>query len=240
MFPLDNDPLGQALLDYYNGDQTAEITVSSNVADDDVLKVSYLFRSFSQLPEREVMALGLCRGKVLDVGAGAGAHTLLLQERGLEVTAADISAGAVEVMKARGVRNARQANVFGLEEGSFDTILMLMNGIGIVGGLVGLDRFLEHAKRLLSLQGQIILESSDIMYMFEEEDGSVLLDLNAPYYGEVEYQMIYRGLKGIPFSWLFIDFETLQDYAEAGGYSCEHVTEDKQGHFLARLYLNTR
>jgi SAM-dependent methyltransferase len=238
MFPYDNDPLGQALLDYYNGDHSVEITVLSNLAEDDVLKVSYLFRSFSEMPEREIKALDLCRGKVLDVGAGAGAHALLLQERGLEVTAVDVSAGAVEVMKARGVRSVRKENVFGLEDGPFYTILMLMNGIGIVGDLLGLDRFLDHAKRLLSPQGQIILESSDILYLYEEEDGSVLLDLNAAYYGEVEYQMDYRGVKGMPFRWLFIDFGTLQDHAEIRGYSCELVTEDEQGHFLARLVLN--
>jgi SAM-dependent methyltransferase len=237
MFPFDNDPLGKALIDYHNGDHSANVTVRSNVAEDDVLKVSYLFRSFSQFPEREVKALDLCRGKVLDVGAGAGAHALVLQERGLEVTAVDISVGAVEVMKARGVRSVRQENLFGLEEGAFDTILMLMNGIGIVGNLLGLDRFLDQATRLLSPQGQIVVESSDILYLFEEEDGSVLLDLNAPYYGEVEYQMEYRGQKGLAFPWLFVDFQTLQDHAESKGYHCEYLTEDDQGHFLARLFL---
>ncbi|CAN5918737.1 class I SAM-dependent methyltransferase [soil metagenome] len=238
MFPFDNDPLGQALLDYHNGDHSVQVTVRSDIAEEDVLQVSYLFRSFSQLPEREVKALELCRGRVLDVGAGAGAHTLLLQERGFEVLAVDVSAGAGEVMKARGVRSVRQVNVFGLQEGPFDTILMLMNGIGIVGDLVGLDRFLEQAKQLLSPQGQIIVESSDILFLYEEEDGSVLLDLNAPYYGEMEYQMEYRGIEGIAFKWLFVDFQTLQDHAQTCGYGCEYVIEEEQGHFIARLSLN--
>lgn len=237
---LINDPLGQALLDYHNGDHSARITVHSNLAEDDLMNVAYLFRSLSQLPDREVLALGHCRGRVLDVGAGAGAHTLVLQERGVEVKAIDISGGAVEVMKARGVCSVEQVNVFRLKQGQFDTILMLMNGIGIVGDLAGLDAFLRHTKKILAPEGQLLVESSDILYMYEEEDGSVLLDLTGGYYGEVEYQMEYRGLPGDPFKWLFVDFHTLHDHAQSHGYSCERLAEDEQGHYLARLALTDK
>jgi SAM-dependent methyltransferase len=240
MYIADKDPVGQAVLDYYKGDHSAKITVRSTIAEDDVLPVEYLFRSYPELPEREVKALGFSRGKVLDVGAGAGAHALILQERGLEVEAIDVSSGAVEVMKARGLRSVRQINVFDLEEGAFDTILMLMNGIGIVGNLEGLDRFLLQTQNLLAPQGQLLVESSDILYMYEEEDGSVLLNLNGGYYGEVEYRMEYRGIEGAPFNWLFVDFLTLQDHAHTLGYGCECLVEDEQGHYLARLTLTRR
>lgn len=238
MYSADEDPIGKAILDYYNGNHAAQITVRSSIADEDVLPVSYLFRSFSALPARERAALDKCRGSVLDVGAGAGAHTLLLQERGLKVTAIDISAGAVEVMKARGVRTARLADVFRLQGEQYDTILMLMNGIGLVGDMTGLDAFLQHTKSLLHPQGQLLVESSDILYMFEEEDGSVLLNLNGAYYGEVEYQMEYQGAEGAPFPWLFVDFFTLQDHAQTQGYACACIAEDGQGHYLARLTLS--
>jgi SAM-dependent methyltransferase len=235
--PGGKDPLGQAVLDFLDGVRGAKVTVSCNLADDDVLPVRYLFRSFPELPEREVKALELCRGRVLDIGAGTGVHSLVLQERGFRVKAIDISPGAVEVMKIRGVREVVQENIFRLEGEKFDTLLMLMNGIGITETLDGLDHFLQHAKKLLNPGGQVLLESSDILYIYEEEDGSVLLDLNGDYYGQVEYRMAYKDLEGEPFRWLFIDFLTLQDHAEALGYICESVLEDDQGHYLAQLTL---
>ena len=138
------------------------------------------------MPELEVLALQQCRGSVLDVGAGAGCHALALQRRGLQVTALDISEGAVEAMQRQGVRQVLRQDIFQLKGAAYDTLLMLMNGIGIAGTLEGLERFLEHAKTLLRPGGQILLESSDILYMYEEEDGSVMLDRNAGYYGEVK------------------------------------------------------
>jgi SAM-dependent methyltransferase len=234
-FSSEIDPLGAALLDFLRGDHSARITVRSNLAEDDVLPVRYLFRSFPQFPEREKMALEACRGKVLDIGAGAGVHSLVLQERGIQVKALDRSAGAVEAMRIRGVREILQEDIFNLKGERFDTLLMLMNGIGLVGSLQGLDRFLLQAKSLLQPEGQILLESTDILYMYEQEDGSVLLDLTSGYYGQVEYQMVYKGHEGKPFNWLFIDFHTLADHAQTMGFACECLMMEDQEQYLARL-----
>ncbi|MDX5482783.1 MAG: class I SAM-dependent methyltransferase [Hymenobacteraceae bacterium] len=230
-----NDPIGVAVLDYLQGNKDAEILVENNLADDDVITVGYLFRREGEMPELEQLALRLCKGKVLDVGAGAGCHSLALQEKGLEVTALDVSAGAVEAMRQQGVRQVLHEDVFALQNQQFDTLLMLMNGIGITGSLAGLERFLEHAKALLRPGGQILLESSDILYMYEDEDGSVLLDLNAGYYGEVRYNMKYKEQESGWFDWLFIDPAILEDYATQHGYTFELVMEGDMSNYLAKL-----
>ncbi|MDX5442903.1 MAG: class I SAM-dependent methyltransferase, partial [Hymenobacteraceae bacterium] len=160
------DAMGLALQAYMQGQHQAEIIVHSNIAEEDVIPVQYLFRTEDEMPAIEKQAREMCYGKVLDVGAGAGSHALALQNKSLQVTALDISAGAVEVMKQRGVKKAIRKNVFKYSGQQFDTILMLMNGIGVAGTLDGLDALLDHLKTLLRPGGQVLLDSSDILYMF--------------------------------------------------------------------------
>ncbi|MBD1397626.1 class I SAM-dependent methyltransferase [Pontibacter sp. JH31] len=234
-----NDPVGAAIQDYLQGDKGATIVVESNLTENDEIPVAYLFRALDEMPELEQLALEQCQGQVLDVGAGAGCHSLVLQQRGAHVTALDISEGAVDAMKQRGVQRVQQGDVFKLEGQTYDTLLLLMNGIGIAGDLEGLGRFLEHVRQLLHPGGQLLLESSDILYMFEEEDGSVLLDLNAGYYGEVRYNMHYKDQQTGEFNWLFIDPAILQDYAAEYGYTFEVLYEGEYGNYLARLILQS-
>lgn len=232
---LKNDPIGTALQDFMQGIADTDIVVESNITEDDIIPIDYLFRNKEAMPQMELEALQACKGKILDIGAGAGNHSLILQEEGADVTALDISEGAVAVMRARGVKQVLHANFFELKDTPFDTLLMLMNGIGIVGDLHGLYSFLEHAKKLLNPGGQILLESSDILYMYEEEDGSVLLDLNAGYYGEISYNMKYKDHESGNFKWLFIDAGLLEQYAEEQGYLFEVLVEGDYGNYLAKL-----
>jgi SAM-dependent methyltransferase len=237
MIPF-TDPMGEALEAFLNGKTNAAITVISNITEDDVIPVAYLFREFEEMPELEKIALQECTGKVLDLGAGAGSHSLWLQQNGIDVTALDISPKAIEVMQQRGIKKAVQADFWKFEPTEkFDTILLLMNGIGLAGKLENLPEFFAHLKTLLNPGGQILLESSDILYMFEEEDGSVLLDLNGGYYGEVEYQMAYQNTEGGAFPWLFVDFPLLSDYAAEAGFKSEGLFEGENGEYLAKLTL---
>jgi SAM-dependent methyltransferase len=232
------DILGQALLDYHHGRTGATLTVHCSAADDEPLPASYLFRTLLQMPELERQALDECRGRILDVGAGAGAHTLELQDRGFAVKAVDISPGAVQVMSERGVQHAAQHRLLDprpATEPPYDTILLMMNGLGLAGTLDGLDNMLAHARTLLAPDGQILATSSDIRYLYEDEDGALLINLNGPYYGEVEYRFSYEGRTGEPFSWLFIDAALLADAAEAAGYTAEFLGEDDQEQYLVRL-----
>ena len=233
------DPLGHALLAYQRGQQNATITVHSNVADEEPLPAAYFFRSLWEMPELERTALGECRGRVLDLGAGAGCHSLELQSRGFEVKAVDISPGAVQVMQERGVGQVACHDIYDqvLTKEKYDTVLMLMNGIGLAGTLEGLERFLQHAHQLLAPGGQILATSSDISYLYEDEDGALVFDLNGPYYGEVEYTMHYEEEAGATFNWIFADPSLLQDCAEAAGYQVEFLDEDDQQQYLVRLTL---
>ncbi|WP_375417489.1 class I SAM-dependent methyltransferase [uncultured Hymenobacter sp.] len=233
------DILGRALLDYQQGRQPATLTVHCSVAEDEPLSAAYFFRTVLQMPELERQALDECRGRVLDLGAGAGAHALELQGRGFrEVKAVDVSAGAVAVMQARGVREVARHSLFDAalaQELPYDTILLLMNGLGLVGTLAGLDQFLAHARPLLAPGGQILATSSDVAYLYEDEDGAVVLDLNGPYHGEITYTLSYEGQTGEPFPWLFLEAALLQDAAEAAGYVAEIIGHDEQDQYLARL-----
>ncbi|MBD2720824.1 class I SAM-dependent methyltransferase [Hymenobacter armeniacus] len=232
------DILGQALLDYHHGQAGATVTVHCNVADDEPLPAAYFFRTVLQMPELERQALDESRGRVLDLGAGAGCHSLELQNRGFEVKAVDVSAGAVQVMAERGVLSVARHDLFAPlppTERPYDTILLLMNGLGLTGTLDGLDRFLAHARTLLAPGGQILATSSDVRYLYEDEDGALLINLNGPYYGEVQYTLSYQDQTGEPFPWLFIDAALLNDAAEAAGYTADFIGEDDNDQYLVRL-----
>ncbi|MBC8084098.1 MAG: class I SAM-dependent methyltransferase, partial [Hymenobacter sp.] len=195
--------------------------------------------SLWEMPELERLALEECRGHVLDLGGGAGCHALELQSRGFQVKSIDASEGAVRVMEARGVQEVACHDIFRLapEARKYDTLLMLMNGLGLVGTLDGLARFLSHARTLLAPGGQILATSSDISYLYEDEDGALVFDLNGPYYGEVEYTMRYGEQTGHLFHWLFADAGLVQDYAGEAGYEVEFLGEDEQQQYLVRLTL---
>lgn len=231
----EKDPMGKAIFDYHTTGKAAKLRVFSSMFYEDEIPVDTLFRSFDEMPVQEKKAIELCRGRVLDAGAGSGCHSALLKERGLEVVAIDISELSVEVMKQRGI-DARVINFFDERfTEKFDTILLAMNGIGIVGKTERLGEFFRAAKRLLAPGGQILLDSSDIKYVFMDEDGSMEINLAAGYYGEVDYKMRYKNTTGEPFDWLYIDFDTLSMYAEEHGFSCEKCIDGEHYDYLARI-----
>ena len=232
-----NDPMGAAIRDYQNKGKASRLRVLSSMFDEDEMPVAHLFRTFNQMPRLEQKALSMAKGRVLDIGAGAGCHALVLQERGLEVKAIDISPLSCEVMKERGVKNAECVNLFNPQlQGKYDTLLLLMNGTGIAGKLNRLPMLLNRLKELLAEGGQILIDSSDLKYIYENEDGSMDIDLNAPYYGEVDYQMQYKNVKGEPFDWLYTDPMLLASISKQCGLNCEIVEEGENYDFLARLF----
>lgn len=236
MLSTDKDPMGLAIRDFWKKEEDTEIVVYSDVVEDDVIPVPYLFREREEWPELESKALDLCKGNTLDVGAGAGVHALELQKKGLSVTALEWSPLAVDVMKQRGVQQTVCTDVFQYRPSEkFDTILMLMNGIGIAGKLDRLKEFLQLLKSWLTPQGQILLDSSDIRFLFEESDGSMYVDLNGSYYGEMSFEMEYKSIKGERFPWVYIAFDVLQMYAEECGFSCELISNGAHYDYLAKL-----
>ena len=229
------DPMGRAIFDYHTTGKAAKLRVFSSMFYEDEIPVETLFRSMEEMPVQERKAIELCRGRVLDAGAGSGCHSSILMERGHEVVAIDISELSVEVMRQRGI-DARIINFFDETfQEKFDTILMAMNGIGIVGRVERLSEFFRCAKRLLAPGGQILLDSSDIKYVFMDDDGCMDIDLAAGYYGEVDFKMRYKNITGKPFDWLYIDFDTLSMYAEEHGFKCEKCIEGEHYDYLARI-----
>ncbi|WP_372920648.1 cyclopropane-fatty-acyl-phospholipid synthase family protein, partial [Salegentibacter sp.] len=221
---------------YHSKDETP-IEVHSPDFDDDLIPVQYLFRSFSEMPPLEKKALQLCSGRVLDVGCGAGSHGLYLQnEKKLKVTGIDTSEAAIEIAGLRGLNDVRKIDFFDLQNESFDTILMLMNGSGIIGKLANLDIFFTQARKLLNPEGKILLDSSDLSFLFDkDEDGGIWVDPTRGYYGEIEFQLSYKGEKGAWFNWLYIDFNSLQMAAEMNNFSCKLLKKGEHYDYLAEL-----
>ncbi|MCG2461831.1 class I SAM-dependent methyltransferase [Flavobacteriaceae bacterium F89] len=230
------DVLGQALLDFQQGRYTEDILTYSSLEEEDHIPIPYLFRNFKDMPPLEQKALEICRGTVLDIGCGAGSHSLYLQENGFTVTALDRSAGAVETCRLRGLKNVVQTDVMDYKKGKYDTLLLQMNGIGIAGKLQYLDGLFTHLKSLLNPKGQILLDSSDIIYMFDaDEDGGYWIPDDKEYYGEVDFTMEYKGVKSAPFPWLYLDYNTLQRAAHANELDCEIIMEGEHFDYLAQL-----
>lgn len=234
---MQKDILGKALLDYFHGNNTEDILTETHISEEDVLPLPYLFRNYEEMPPVEQKALELAKGKVLDAGCGAGNHALYLQEKGLDVTAIDLSHGAIEVCKLRGVRNAKTVDILEVTE-KYDTILLLMNGTGIFQNLASAPKYLNHLKSLLHPGGQILIDSSDLIYMFDEdEDGGVWVTGDRDYYGELTFKMSYKGESTEDFDWLYLHFELLKDLSFEAGLKCELVLEGEHYDYLAKMWV---
>ena len=235
------DPMGRAIAEYWktmvstNRPKTADkLRVFSPIFEEDEIPLTTLFRSYEDMPEIERKALDMAKGRILDVGAASGCHSLVLQERGMDVTAIDISPLSVETMKERGVKKVLEQDFFTLE-GQYDTILMLMNGIGIVGTLERMPEFFRQLDKILTPGGQVLCDSSDISYVFENEEGMIDIPNEMDYYGEHSFRMQYKNTIGEPFNWLYIDAETLKQKVGRCGYAVEIVAEGGHYDYLARI-----
>ena len=251
------DPMGRAIADYWNArssesrqarldgrvatskdevktKKAERLRVFSPMFEEDEIPLATLFRKYEDMPEIERKALDMATVKTLDVGAGSGCHSLVLQEKGIDVTAIDISPLSVETMKERGVKNVMEQDLFTMQ-GKYDTILMLMNGIGIVGTLERLPKFFRQLDNILAPGGQVLCDSSDISYVFEDENGMIIIPNEMDYYGEHTFRMQYKDTIGEPFDWLYIDADTLKEKAAKNGYVVEVVAEGNHYDYLARI-----
>lgn len=233
------DLFGLAILDYHTNNFPEDLITETTISEEDEMSVGYLFRSYKEMPNIEQKALQLAKGKVLDVGCGAGSHSLYLQnDLQLAVTAIDISPNAVQTCSLRGIKDARVQDIMMLENETYDTILLLMNGAGMCGKLKNIQNFLVKLKSLLNPGGQILLDSSDIIYMFDDdEDGGKWIPSDNEYYGEVVFNISYKGEKENPFNWMYIDYNTLENAAFANGLQAEVILEGEHYDYLAKLSI---
>ncbi len=224
-----SDILGQAIHDHYHKLQPHKLWIHNQYGPKEEMPVATYFRDEDDMPDLEWLALNECRGRVLDIGAGAGSHALALQSRDVAVTALEISPLAAQVMRERGVKHTALADIFTYNQGKFDTLLLLMNGVGLAGTISGLTQLLTHLGTLLNQGGQILFDSSDVAYLYEG---------NLPaggYYGEIAYQYEYNKQKTGWFNWLYADEHTMQTIATQTGFKMEVLLEDEYGQYLARL-----
>jgi SAM-dependent methyltransferase len=224
------DVLGTAISDFQNNTSTGKLWVHNKYGPKEEMPVDVYFRDMEEMPELEWAALHQCRGRILDIGAGAGSHALALQKMKLDITALDISPLSAAVMQARGVQNVINEDFFHLNtETGYDTLLLLMNGIGLSGTLSGLRLFLAKARTLLRPGGQLIFDSSDIAYLYKGKPPE-----SPEYYGEILYQYQYRRRRSDWFKWLFIDRKTLTVIAAEEGWQIEVIFEDPWDQYLVR------
>jgi SAM-dependent methyltransferase len=236
------DLFGKAILDYQTNNSPEDLITETNISEEDEMSVAYLFRAYDEMPKLEQKALQLAKGRVLDVGCGAGSHSLTLQnDRNLDVTSIDISPKAIQTCTLRGLKKARVQDILALENEKFETILILMNGTGIFGTLEETPNFLQKLKSLLLPGGQILIDSSDIIYMFdddesEDSDGGKWIS-GEGYYGELTFTVSYKNETEVAFPWLYLDYNTLQNAAFANGLQCELILEGEHYDYLARLFV---
>ena len=229
------DLMGRAIWDYFYQENPEDLQTETSISELDDLPVSYLFRNYKEMNALEKKALDLSFGKVIDVGAGGGSHSLYLQnKRNLDVAALDISPKSIEICKARGVKNAVCEDFLKFSNDKFDTILLLMNGTGIFQSLKNVDQYLQKLKNLISENGQILLDSTDILYMYDQDDDGGVLVPATGYYGELDYYIHYKGESELPMKWLYLDFNTLKNAAIANGFKIQKIKQLDDS-YLAKL-----
>jgi len=234
---MHNDIFGEAITAYFETKKEQIITVNNVDFDDDEIPVSYLFRDFNQMPKIEQKALLLAKGKILDVGCGAGSHSLYLQnQKKQDIIAIDTSAGAIKTCLLRGVNKALNEDFY-QHKGTYDTILLLMNGSGIIGKLNNFDTFFKKIKQLLNPKGQVLIDSSDLIFLFENENGEYWVDAAKGYYGELKYKINYNQKSSEIFDWLYVDFNTLKRACQVNDFNCELILEGTHYDFLAKISL---
>lgn len=229
------DVFGNALWDYHQSPGDQELITWTSLTEEDPVPISYYFRTFDQMPFLEQKALEITYGKVLDVGCGAGSHSLFLQnKRNLRVTGLDNSPLAIKIAAERGLLHTVQQSIFDFHQDNFDTILLMMNGPGVCGNLERLQLLLEKLKSLLNHKGQVLLDSSDLIYLFDETpEGEKIIPANH-YYGELEYGLLYKN-NTQTFPWLYIDYDLLSHTAYQVGFKSTLILEGENWDYLARL-----
>lgn len=230
------DIFGKALKTYFLDPENQNITTWTNLTDEDDVPLSYFFRDFEKMPSIEKKALELARGKILDVGCGTGSHSLYLQNLcNHNVTSLDVSEGAIYVAEKRGVKKTKHISIWDFEETGFDTILLLMNGMGIGKTIAELPKLLKHLKKLIATEGKILVDSSDLIYLFDEED-IALWKKDKTYYGEVDFGIRFQG-KSEEFPWLYIDPKTLEEVSKSCGFQFKIIEQGENFDFLAQLSI---
>lgn len=238
------EPLAAALLDHHRDGRPRRVKALRADGVEFEIETEEYFTLEGELAELDRLALDLARGRVLDVGAGAGRHALALEAKGCEVVAIDVSPTCVALCRERGVRDARELDVMtlagaageGAREdaaralGDFDTIFFGMQTLGVAGGVVPLGRLLAGLRRILRPGGAVIADSSELRVAWEGDEAD-----RSPARGEIVLSTRYRRLRGEPFPWLYLAEADLAAIAEEAGFALETSGRVSSGEYLVAL-----
>jgi len=228
------EPLAVALRDHHRTGRPRRVraTRSDGVSFD--IETEEYFTLDGSLADLDQLALDRCRGRVLDVGAGAGRHALALQGMGREVVAIDLSPICVSLCQERGVRDARTFDVMTIDSeeqcGRFDSIFFGMQTIGVAGGVVPLEKLLRRLQNCLEPGGALIVDSRALREAWEGDESDA-----SPSRGEIVLSTRYRGWRGEHFPWVYLAEADLTDVAARAGFEMETLGSVESGEYLAVL-----
>ena len=226
------DIFGKALLDFQHKTFDPPLLLHNEYGSPESISMERFFNDQDEFSALENFALEQASGRIVDIGAATGRHALYLQNLRHDITAMDISVSCGVLMKEIGLRKIIVEDIFNFNGQEFDTILMLMNGIGLAGNIEGLERLLTHFKNILNPAGQLLVDSSDISYLYKD----IPLPTNK-YFGELAFQYEYKNMISDPINWLYIDQEKLMSISNSTGWSCQVIFEDETDAYLARLQI---
>jgi SAM-dependent methyltransferase len=224
-----HDVLGSAIESFFLKGDNTPIRVFINKHEEPEMYPDVFFRPFKNMLKYEKVSMKESSGKILDLGCGAGCHSLYLQGKGLDVTAVEISKKSSKTAKSRGVLKVINDDWRNLNLKNFDTVLVLMNGMGLAESPSELKVMFRKLKSFLSKTGAILIDSTDVTYA--KADWPML---DSEYFGKVQFELKYKG-KTQCFPWLFVDFETAIQAAKSVRLSVEVLERNRNGHFLLRL-----
>jgi SAM-dependent methyltransferase len=223
------DAFGRMLLDLLEGRRAHEVIERSDGHIGVAAGAKAYFAPFRRWMAVERRAMRFVRGRVLDVGAGAGRVALHLQERGHEVVCIDNSPLAVEVARRRGVKDARLLpfEEIDRELGVFDTVVMMCNNFGLFGSAAGARRMLRRLLRLTADEARIVAGSRN-PYGTEDPEHLAFHAQNLRR-GRMAGQLRLRSRHGVYrgrwFDYLLVSPDEMQELARAGGWRTERILE---------------
>jgi len=240
-----DDAFGEMLLRGLADEAVAEIAER----DDGYIAVSIFgakgyFAPLRRWPAVERRAMRFVRGRVLDVGCGGGRLCLEAQLRGLEVVGIDISPGAVEACRRRGVRDVRLLGIDDADEslGLFDTIVMFGNNFGLFGRPAAARRLLRRFARLTTDRGRIVATGR---HLYDTDDPSHLAYQRrnrerGRLSGELRLRMRFRDLAGPWFDYLIVSREEMAELITGTGWTIARVIEAEGPFYCAVLEKASR
>ena len=223
-------PFSQALIDYAEGNTAHSLILHNSYGEPEEMSIEVFFREAVDLSPLEKLVIESCSGEILDIGAGAGALSVILQQKNQQVTALENDQGCVELMKAMGIQSGVEGDLWHYEA-QYDTVLVMMNGLGLAGKLDRVPGFLKKCMSLLAPSGQLLFDSSDISYLFEDETAKK----TEGYFGEVQYKYEYRNKSGDWFDWVYVDQNTLKGICSELSLKLEILHTNEYDQYLARV-----